>query len=402
MPGPLPLASSHSPRVKNGRRSISTALAVVVIGAAASALSVSGAAAAAAPARTAALPIIHGIYVTQDIGRPIPAAVLASPAVDGVVLRIYWNTLEPSPGRFEFSALDRDIASVVSAGKRYTLGVIVGTYTPAWVAKAGARVLPFTVSPHNGAGNCRSINVPEPWDRVYLKSLDGMIAALGAHIRSNATRFNAMTQVKVTGIGEYTEETRMPIETPAMSSTCRLTDAVPDWRAHGYRPSLVEKAWNNLLNSWAAAFPGRSLGNNFINKSFPGIDESGRHSKTAGLTLTEKLIHDGTGRYGARFAVQTQALRATTGTTPFVQNARRPGATIGYQLAEDVFGNPMCQGVKLIGNRVKTPCDPSAIQHALQLGKSSGAAYIEVFPRTVAAFGPQLVAARAALNSSVH
>jgi hypothetical protein len=43
-----------------------------------------------------------------------------------------------------------------------------------------------------------------------------------------------------------------------------------------------------------------------------------------------------------------------------------------------------------------------AIQRALQLGKSSGAAYIEVFPRTVAAFGPQLVAAHTALDASVH
>jgi hypothetical protein len=181
-----------------------------------------------------------------------------------------------------------------------------------------------------------------------------------------------------------------------------LTDAVPAWTAHGYRPSLVEKAWNNMLNSWAAAFPGRSLGNDFINQSFPNIDEGGRPSKTAGVTLTVKLIREGTVRYGARFAVQTQALRATTGTTAFVENARGPGATIGYQLAENVFGNPICQGVKLVNNRVKTPCDALAIQRALQLGKSSGAAYIEVFPRTVAAFGPQLVAAHTALDASVH
>ena len=398
MPGSSPLVSSHSPWGKRGLRSISAALAVGVT-AAALTFSACGAA-GAAPARPPALPVIHGIYVTQDIGQPIPAGVLASPAVDGVVLRVYWNTIEPSPGRFDFSALDRDIASVVSAGKRYALGVMVGTYTPAWVAKAGARVLPFTVSPHDGAGNCRSINVPEPWDPVYLKSLDGMISAVGAHIRSNATRFNAMTQVKVTGIGEYSAETRMPIETPAMSSTCRLTDATPDWMAHGYRPSLIEKAWNNMLNSWAAAFPGRSLGNNFINHSFPDIDESGRRARTAGVTLTENLIHDGTVRYGARFAVQTQALRPTTGTTPFVENAGSRGATIGYQLAENYFGNPTCPGVRLVNNRVKTPCDPSALQHALQLGKSSGAAYIEVFPLTVAAFGPQLLAAHTAIDSS--
>jgi hypothetical protein len=157
-----------------------------------------------------------------------------------------------------------------------------------------------------------------------------------------------------------------------------------------------------MLESWETAFPGRSLGNDFIQQSFPDIDESGKSSQGAGLALTQRLISDGLSRYGARFAVQTQALRATTGTTPFVQDAGGHGATIGYQLAEDVFGNPTCPGVLLVNNRVKTACDPKAIQQALQLGQHAGAAYLEVFPRTVAAFPDQLQSAHDSLVSGTN
>jgi hypothetical protein len=344
--------------------------------------------------------VIHGIYVNSDVGTPIPASVLSAPSVDGVVLRFYWNTIEPNQGQFDFSALDQDIAAVTAAGKRYSLAVAAGNYAPGWIASGGARVLAFTVSPHRGAGNCRPINVPVPWDPVYLKDLDGMIAAVGANITGDAARFDAMTQVKVTGIGEYTDETRMPLETPAQSTGgCALTNAPAVWKANGYRPSLVEQAWNHMIDSWAAAFPGRSLGNNFITQSFPNIGENGQTEKGAGLALTKRLIDDGLARYGSRFAVQTQALQATSGTTAFVQDAGRRGATIGYQLAENHFGNPSCAGVKQAKNVVKAACDPTSLAEALQLGQSSGAAYIEVFPLTVAAYPPQLENAHAALDA---
>ena len=344
--------------------------------------------------------VIHGIYVTADVGKPIPASVLSAPSVDGVVLRFYWKTLEPSPGQFDFSALDQDIARVTAAGKRYSLAVTVGNYTPGWVATAGARVLPFTVSPHRGNGNCRAVDIPVPWDPVYLKELDGMIAGVGAHITGDPARFAAMTQVKVTGIGEYTDETRMPLENPTQSKGgCPLTDALSVWMANGYRPSLVEQAWNHMLDSWAAAFPGRSLGNNFVNQSFPDIGENGQISKGAGSALTNKLIDDGLACYRSRFAVQTQALQATSGTTGFVQDAGRRGATIGYQLAENRFGNPSCAGVQQVNNVVKAACDPTSLAQALQLGQSSGAAYIEVFPLTVTAYPPQLESAHSALDA---
>jgi hypothetical protein len=352
--------------------------------------------AATAPAGSST---IHGIYVNQDLGQPIQASVLSAPSVDGVVIRLYWNALEPGRGQFDFSTLDQEIASVTAAKKHFSLAVIVGGFTPSWVAEAGAKVLPFTVSPHQGAGNCRPLQIPVPWDPVYLQSLDGMIRGVGANITGDPARFDAMTQIKVTGIGEYTEETRMPIETPDQSQTCPLTDAPAEWMANGYRPSLVESAWNHMLDSWAAAFPGRSLGNNFVNNSFPNIGENGQTTKRASLALTTKLIDDGVARYGARFAVQTQSLRATAGTTAFVQSAGSRGATIGYQLSEDQFGNPSCPGVTQVNNRAKSACDPAPLQQALQLGESKGASYIEVFPRTVTAYPPELESAHSALDA---
>src|SRR5258708_26288451 len=100
---------------------------------------------------------------------------------------------------------------------------------------------------------------------------------MGANIAGGRGRFAGVAQVKGTGINESTDEIRMPLEVPAQATGgCPLTDAPAVWMANGYRPSLVEQAWNQMIDSWAAAFPGRSLGTNFITQSFPNIAENGQ------------------------------------------------------------------------------------------------------------------------------
>jgi hypothetical protein len=96
--------------------------------------------------------VIRGVYVTQDIGKPIQSYALSSPSIDGVLLRVYWSDIEPAPGQFNFVSLDSDIRSVTAVGKYYALAIIAGGYTPSWVSSAGTRLLPFTVSPHGGKG----------------------------------------------------------------------------------------------------------------------------------------------------------------------------------------------------------------------------------------------------------
>lgn len=52
----------------------------------------------------------------------------------GVLLRASWSSLEPAPGQFDFSALERQLAAVRAAGKPWSLAVGAGgPGSPAWL-----------------------------------------------------------------------------------------------------------------------------------------------------------------------------------------------------------------------------------------------------------------------------
>ena len=57
----------------------------------------------------------------DDVNTPIPTYVLVVARVDGVLLRFYWNNVEPKRARFDFAAMDKEIARVKAAGKHYSL-----------------------------------------------------------------------------------------------------------------------------------------------------------------------------------------------------------------------------------------------------------------------------------------
>src|SRR5437764_996013 len=55
-----------------------------------------------------------GIYITtlplHDEKRNLPDSVYRLAAVDGIYVRLVWRTIEPAPGKYDWSTLDRETA----------------------------------------------------------------------------------------------------------------------------------------------------------------------------------------------------------------------------------------------------------------------------------------------------
>jgi Beta-galactosidase len=106
---------------------------------------------------------LRGIYVS---GTDFPiskqqstalAASLSVPGVDGLLLGIAWDSLEPGLGKYDWSTLDRWMSLAVSLGRRAKLSLPAHS-APAWLFQpppggAGATPLSFTYAP---AGMLRS------------------------------------------------------------------------------------------------------------------------------------------------------------------------------------------------------------------------------------------------------
>ncbi len=88
-----------------------------------------------------------------------------------------WCTLEPEPGRYDFSHVDR----VIAAAARRGLDVIVGTPTyaiPPWLARLDPEVLAWTKDGRRRFGPRQNMDITNP---TYLRYAERVIRALVSH-----------------------------------------------------------------------------------------------------------------------------------------------------------------------------------------------------------------------------
>src|SRR5262249_47495377 len=92
---------------------------------------------------------LRGIYVYSSnvatispaYGQTVTSSLQVS-GVDGIVLVIGWNAIEPMMGQYQWTTLDGWISQAVASGKKIDLTIVAGVDSPAWL---------FEPAP-NGAG----------------------------------------------------------------------------------------------------------------------------------------------------------------------------------------------------------------------------------------------------------
>jgi hypothetical protein len=337
-----------------------------------------------------------GVYVTNDLGQALAADELEGDAVTGAMLRLTWSELEVGDDRWDWSALDAATATTATSGKRLLLAIAAGGATPAYVYDRHVAKLDFTIVAHQGeAANCTAVSMPPPWDPTYLSLVDRLARRVADHLSATG-RLGLVQQVKVTGINQTTAELRLPADpgVTTAQSGCPASDALATWRAAGYTPELITEAFRANARSWATAFPAAALDAAIVPKqSLPDLDASGRKARAGDATLTEIVTWAST-TYATRFAVSYNALKPGIG-SPLASN-RAQGMPVGFQIAENQFGNPTCPGVEPAKGRPTAECSPEAYRQAIDLGVRQGMAWLEVFPNTVRSYPDQTrVAARA-------
>ncbi|MGE9290326.1 MAG: beta-galactosidase, partial [Puniceicoccales bacterium] len=64
-----------------------------------------------------------GIYASSGA---LHHGIYDHPEMQGVLVRVSWSQIEPSPGVFDFSQIDRQVSAVESHGKRWLLAISAG------------------------------------------------------------------------------------------------------------------------------------------------------------------------------------------------------------------------------------------------------------------------------------
>ena len=122
------------------------------------------------------------------------------PGASVVYFRLPWCYLEPEEGKFRWDLIDSYAASWIAQGKRIALRVTACENrfryaTPEWVQKAGSKGLDYRFSTIGKPAE-EMLWEPDYLDPVFLKKLDGFLAAM-------ATRYNGNPSVAFIDIGTF-------------------------------------------------------------------------------------------------------------------------------------------------------------------------------------------------------
>ncbi|HEY4773549.1 MAG TPA: beta-galactosidase, partial [Xanthobacteraceae bacterium] len=335
-----------------------------------------------------------GIYVAtqplHNVQRNLRDEVYQVDGVDGIYVRLVWRTIAPAPGRFDWSTLDRELDRVERTGKKLSIGVRAGAWTPGWLYEQGVRGSRFVVGAHGGGlGRCDEHTLPWPWDDRYQQAYIDMMRALAAHLKARPRSYELLRIVKITGINQRSEEMRMPANAVAgikRAGGCAISDAVSEWRAAGYRPSKVVEAWRRMAEGVAASFPDKLLAIEVLDRNdFPAIAEPGRGEL---IDVKAQIVALGLGLFPGRFAVQWDGLSAVRAADSVIASGRR-GAIVGWQtnLFRGPEGGAGCEARTVYEAQ---PCTASSFRAILENGIAHGGRYIEVWAPDALRFGDVL------------
>ena len=154
--------------------------------------------------------------------------------VDGVLVRLEWGTLEPSPGVYDWSLLDEQIARAEQYGIKVSLAVVNGSAAPSWLSALGVEMFSFQFG-------TETREMPVPWDSTFQSRWTQFIADLGARYANEDT----ISLVYATNSSRNGFEMQLPF-TP--------TDQV-NWANAGYSDALYAQSWTDAIDAFVDAFP---------------------------------------------------------------------------------------------------------------------------------------------------
>jgi hypothetical protein len=154
--------------------------------------------------------------------------------VDGVLVRLEWRTVEPSPGVYDWSLLDEQIARAELYGIRISLAIVNGGSAPSWLSSLGVPMFSYQFFDETR-------QMPIPWDSTFQARWSQFVQALGARYANEDT----ISLVYATNSSLNGFEMQLP----------RSPIDIANWQAAGYSDELYAQSWNDAIDAFVSAFP---------------------------------------------------------------------------------------------------------------------------------------------------
>ena len=312
-------------------------------------------------------------------------AALSKSYVDGAAIEIEWSAIEPQPGVYDWSKLDRWVKTTLELRKKLSLGVSTGIFSPKWLYDADHNVpnARFRFNRNPRGAFCDNIVVPLPWSPVYLHEYAQMMSALSHHLHElkdpggQDTAYQAVTVVKLSGVNINTSELHLDT-TPPDDGPCHQSDAPAVWAKAGYTSDKIMAAWTSLSEATDKAFPDKILSLQLIHRNgLPDLERrTPKPDAKAPDAVTQRILERTMTVYGHRLMVQWNALNQGVMPQEIVRAGQR-GARMGWQMNGflGVRGGSGCVYPPFVLAPCKTMAD---FQSIMEKGIVAGGRYMEI------------------------
>ena len=217
--------------------------------------------------------------------------------VDGVLVRMEWGTLEPSPGIYDWSLLDEQIARAELYGIKVSLAVVNGSAAPSWLSSMGVEMFSFQFGTDTR-------EMPVPWDSTFRNRWAQFIAALGSRYANEDT----ISLVYATNSSRNGFEMQLPFSP---------IDQI-NWQAAGYTDALYADSWSTAVDAFVAAFPNHPVSHEVhpvLGSDTVALDvyqhARDTHAETVGVLAAWWMVHNALDVYPGMFEILKDASLAS-------------------------------------------------------------------------------------------
>lgn len=183
-----------------------------------------------------------GVYFLGTANVPISTTNYNNPNINGIVVRFRWNELEPSPGNFNWSFVDGEIAKAITFNKKISLQPLG---KPNWLDSLGAQHYYFieesSFSPNFG----QVVSDVIPWDSIYVARYKILLENLSTKYSNNPI----VTYINAIG-GNFSRG----LPDTVIVDTSSLTRQ-PFWLAHNYNADTLGLLMNQITDYYMSLFP---------------------------------------------------------------------------------------------------------------------------------------------------
>lgn len=275
-------------------------------------------------------PIPAGVYAIWPVTDALTSSLTGNKGVVGVLLSVPWNLVNPTQGKFDWSAVTARLSEAVAAGMAVEVALKDSPLDePSWIASqlcspgadAGSCVaaVDFLDTNDNRSTYCTTQRVAVPWDPAFHAARLALIKAFGQQF---PTSFVAAT-------ASFANFTTDDWELPHFVGTVcgQNVNQVSQLQQAGYTTSAILAIGKDILDATAAAFPGANI-------KLP-IQSSGGLGGGDPFAPVEQIIAYATTKpYASRFYPQMNFLKASDAgpTDPSVAQATNQSPDNDYVL----------------------------------------------------------------------